>query len=125
MMKIVGLVLGALVLLPFSCGGGAAATGSSACHQVESAACDKAYECVAPADRDTDFTDLFGTSLADCKGALADSDCADADAQCPKVNSAKLSTCVSKTKGTSCPDFLDPAVASPEECSIAQICEAP
>lgn len=124
MTKIVGLVLGALVLLPFSCGGGAA-TGSSACHQVESAACDKAYECVMPADRDTDFSDLFGTSLADCKGRLANSDCEGADTQCPKVNSAKLSTCVSKTKAFTCDDFNNPAIPQPDECMVDQICEAP
>jgi hypothetical protein len=124
MTKVTGLVLAAIVLLPLSCGGGgsAATTGPAACHQIEDEACDKAYACVMPADRDTDFTDQYGTSLADCKGAMETSDCANAATQCPKANPAKVSSCISQVKAFTCDQFNDPTVSSPADCGNDQVC---
>jgi hypothetical protein len=119
MLKFWGLVLGALVLLPFSCGGSGGGA-NAACHQQDNQACDKAYNCVAAADRDTAFTDQYGTSPAECKGANADADCKDAATLCPKLNATLAATCLSKVGAFTCAQFLDPATPQPAECG--QMC---
>ncbi len=115
MMKIIGLVLGALVLLP-SCGGGSAAapaTANAACREEVAQACDRAYACVAVADRDTDFTDQYGTSLADCKSTVVDAQCATAAADCPTYDATKVAACDSETAHLTCPQFFDPTTPTP------------
>jgi hypothetical protein len=119
-----GLVLGALVLLPFasSCGGGSGggtATPTEFCHSLEAAACDKVFECVPPAQRDATFEGLFGKSAAECK-SKSNQDCATAQTDCTSYNASLASQCVSEIKAISCTTFDGTTPASCDQaCPMA------
>jgi hypothetical protein len=115
----VGLVLGALALLPsLSCGGGGGggtATPTEFCHSLETAACDKVFECVPPAQRDATFVSLFGNSAAECKSKI-NADCATAQTDCTTFDANLASQCVSAIKGISCTTFDG---TTPDSCDQA------
>jgi hypothetical protein len=117
MIKLMGLVLGSLILLPFSCGGGggggAPATAKDACRKEVAEGCDRAYACVVAANRDSDFMSLYGTDLNDCKTTVVDTECASAATDCPHYAASKTAACDTETKGLTCDAFLNPATPTP------------
>jgi hypothetical protein len=105
----------ALALLPFACGGSSGpATPVDFCMQSDSVACDKLFQCVPAATRDTTFTAMFGSTIAECKGAKAQADCA--GATCAKYDAAMAETCLNKVSALTCAAFGNPL---PAECDNA------
>jgi hypothetical protein len=111
-------MLVALVILPFSCGGGGASTATPTefCHSLEATVCDKIFMCVPMAARDANFIATFGNNPAECK-TISNMDCATAAMDCPTYHADLASTCVSKVGALTCAAVGD--AMFPTECDAA------
>jgi hypothetical protein len=117
MIKSVAFALVAFAVLPFACGGSSApANPVEFCQKSFSLACDKIYSCVPVANRDANFVALFGSSLADCKGAIQKTACEGATCNGP-YSSSLAETCLNKAAALTCADLA--AQNTPTECDTA------
>src|SRR5262249_40416946 len=118
MTKLNSLLFLALASLALSCGGGdAPRTAQAFCTQQDPILCDKLFQCVPEAARDATFVGLFGSTITECKGKIS-ADCADANAMCPKYNSASAKACLDKIAPLTCAQIGD-IMSPPAECDQA------
>jgi hypothetical protein len=117
MIKSIAFAMVAFAGLPFACGGSSApATPLEFCQKSFSLACDKVYSCVPVADQDQTFVASFGTSLADCKGAVEKTSCEGITCNGP-YSSSLAETCLNKAAALTCADLANSN--TPTECDTA------
>ncbi len=103
-------------------GGSAGATGTASadvttsCQQLDTVLCDQAFTCIPVADRDDTFTGTFGTTIAECKGAMVTADCATVATDCVGYDQTFANACLQKTAAETCDDVL--AGNPPAECQF-------
>jgi hypothetical protein len=116
MIKSIAFAMVAFAMLPFACGSSAPANPVEFCQKSFALACDKVYSCVPVADQDATFVATFGTSLADCKGAVLKTSCEGSTCNGP-YNSSLAETCLNKAAGLTCADLA--SGNTPTECDSA------